>query len=79
MAKVFKSAVVGLGGIGNLHSTCIKNNDKAELVCVCDMNKQRGDEAAEKFGVPAVYSVKEMLKNFPEASYAIVNEAGASV
>ncbi|MBR4960803.1 MAG: Gfo/Idh/MocA family oxidoreductase, partial [Clostridia bacterium] len=76
MAKVFKSAVVGMGGIGNLHATCIKNNDKAELVCVCDMNKQRADEAAEKFGVPACYSVKEMLKNFPEIEVVHVTTSG---
>ncbi len=76
MEKIFKSAVVGMGGIGNTHANCIKNNPNAELVCVCDVNKQRADEAAEKFGVPAVYSVKDMLKNYPEIEVVHVTTSG---
>ena len=61
MAKTFKAAVVGMGGIGNTHATCIVNDPLAELIAVCDMRKERADAAAEKFGVPAFYSLKEML------------------
>ena len=66
MAKIFKAAVVGMGGIGNTHATCIKNDPLAELVAVCDLKKQRADDAAEKFGVPAYYSLKDMLAAHPE-------------
>lgn len=53
MEKIFKSAVVGMGGIGHQHAACIQNDALAELVAVCDLNKQKADDAAEKFKVPA--------------------------
>ena len=46
-----KVAVIGMGGIGNTHATCYKENPLAELIAVCDINKQKADDAAEKFGV----------------------------
>jgi len=56
-----KIGVVGMGGIGNLHADCYKNDELSELVAVCDIIKERADRAAERLGVPAFYSVKEML------------------
>lgn len=55
--------VVGMRGIGNTHATAHKNDDLAELVAVCDVIKQPADEAAEKFGVKAYYSLSDMLAN----------------
>ena len=56
-----KVAVIGMGGIGNTHATCYKENPLAELIAVCDINKQKADDAAEKFGVKAFYSIKDMF------------------
>jgi len=71
-----KVAVVGMGGIGNRHAGCYKENALAELVCVCDVNKQRADEAAEKFEVPAFYSLKEVLNAHPELDFVDVTTSG---
>ena len=71
-----KTAVVGMGGIGNTHATCYKNNDLAELVAVCDIVKEKADAAAEKFGVPAFYSEEEMLKAMPEIDIVSVTTSG---
>jgi len=54
--------VVGVGGIGRLHSRCYKADPLAELVCICDIIKQRADAASAEFGVPGYYSVQEMLE-----------------
>jgi len=54
-------AIVGMGGIGNTHATCYTNNPGAEVVAVCDVNKEKADAAAEKYGARAFYSVKELL------------------
>lgn len=56
-----KVAVVGMGGIGNTHADCYQKDELAELIAVCDVKKDKADAAAEKFGVPAYYSLKEML------------------
>ena len=76
MAKIFKAGVVGMGGIGNTHATCIKNDPLAELTAVCDLNKARADAAAEKFGVPAYYSLKDMLAAHPEIEVVHVTTSG---
>jgi len=54
--------VVGLGPIGNLHSRCYRDDPLAELVCVCDIIRERADAASAAFGVPAYYAVRDMLE-----------------
>ena len=58
-----KVGVVGMRGIGNHHAQCHTSDDLADLVAVCDVVKARADEAAEKYGVKAYYSLAEMLRN----------------
>ena len=56
-------AIIGLGGIGNTHAGVYKASDKATLAAICDMDKARADKAAAQFGVPAFYSVADLVKN----------------
>ena len=60
---MLKVAVVGLGGIGNNHARYYQENANAELVAVCDIQPERADKAAEKYGVKAYYSVDELLQS----------------
>lgn len=76
MEKIFKAAVVGMGGIGNTHATCIQNDPLAQLIAVCDVIPAKADAAAEKFGVPAYYSLKEMLIAHPEIEVVHVTTSG---
>ncbi len=55
-------AVIGLGPIGNRHARLYRADPLAELVGVCDIRKDRADAAAAAYGVPAFYSVPEMLR-----------------
>ena len=54
-------AVIGLGPIGNLHAGLYQEIAGGELVGVCDIDAARADDAAKRFGVPAYYSVAELL------------------
>jgi predicted dehydrogenase len=54
--------VIGLGPIGNRHSDMYTADPLADLVGVCDKIKERADATAARLGVPAFYSVQEMLK-----------------
>jgi predicted dehydrogenase len=56
-----RACVIGLGPIGNLHAAIYREHAGCELVGLCDVDRQRADTAAESFGVPAFYSVDEML------------------
>ncbi|NLE14043.1 MAG: Gfo/Idh/MocA family oxidoreductase [Clostridiales bacterium] len=74
--KPLKVGVVGMGGIGNTHSAAYVNDELAELVCVCDLIKAKADAAAEKFGVKAYYSLKDMLHAHPELDIVDVTTSG---
>lgn len=71
-----KIGIVGMGGIGNTHGDCYKNNELAELVAVCDVVKEKADKAAEKFGVKAYYSLRDMLAAHPELDLVDVTTSG---
>ena len=71
-----KVGVVGMGGIGHTHCNAYIADELAELVCVCDLRKERADEAAEKFGVEKFYTVKEMLNAHPELDIVDVTTSG---
>ncbi len=53
-----KVGVVGMGGIGNTHANCHKNDSLSELVAVCDVVKEKADAAAAQYGVKAYYSLQ---------------------
>ncbi len=55
--------VVGMSGIGNTHATSYKQDALAKLVAVCDVVREKADEAAKKYGVKTYYSLKDMLAN----------------
>lgn len=54
--------VIGMGPIGNRHADLYQEMKNAELVAVCDIDRERADAAASRLGVPAFYSVPDMLK-----------------
>ncbi|MGI6529809.1 MAG: Gfo/Idh/MocA family protein [Clostridia bacterium] len=71
-----KVGIVGMGGIGNVHASCYVNDELAELVAVCDIVKEKADSAAERWGVKAYYSIKDMLKDRPDIDIVDVTTSG---
>ena len=58
---MLKVAVIGMRGIGANHAEVYARSDKADLVAVCDMVKERADAAAARFGATPHCSVEELL------------------
>ncbi len=58
---MLRVGVIGLGPIGNLHADIYRADPLAELVGVCDRDKDRADTAAARLGVPAFYDAPAML------------------
>ena len=54
-------AIIGMGNIGRTHAGVYQASERAHLTAVCDMDKSIADAAAARFGVPAFYSVAELL------------------
>lgn len=54
-------AVIGLAGVGRAHVDRWARNPNAELVSVCDINRQIADEFAAEYEVKGYASTEEML------------------
>jgi predicted dehydrogenase len=71
-----KVGIVGMRGIGNTHADAHTSDELAELVAVCDVVKERADQAAEKYGVKAYYSLQDMLEGEPGLQVVDVTTGG---
>ena len=56
-----KVGIVGSHGIVVPHVKAYSQDPLGELVAICDLVRERADSAAEKYGVRAYYSLREML------------------
>ncbi|MGE3270131.1 MAG: Gfo/Idh/MocA family protein [Chloroflexota bacterium] len=57
-----RAGLIGAGYIVERHIPAWQATPDAELVAVCDLNRERAEERARQFGIPAVYdSVEAML------------------
>lgn len=71
-----KVGVVGLRGIGTNHANCYVQDELAELVAVCDLVKEQADSVADRFGVKAYYTLKEMVESEPDLDIVDVSTGG---
>lgn len=58
---MLRVAVIGMGPIGNLHARVYQNDPLAQLVGVCDKDRERADAAAGKYSVAEFYDAAQML------------------
>jgi predicted dehydrogenase len=60
--KKYSVVVVGLGKRGMHHADAFANNGRFEIVGLCDIDKERVDAAAKKFGKPKTATDAKALK-----------------
>ena len=53
--------LIGLGNMGGAHLGFIAGVERAELAVVCDIDRAKADQAADKTGVAVAYSYKDVL------------------
>ena len=58
---MLRTCVIGLGPIGNRHADIYVENERAELIGVCDIDETRANVAADRLGITAFYNVQKML------------------
>ena len=56
-----KSCIVGYGAVGPVHADAVNGIDGAELYAVCDINSERAELCAEKYGCLVYTDFYEML------------------
>ena len=65
--KKWKIAVIGVGGISEMHIASYLRDPDVELYAFCDINEKRLHEMGEKYGISRLYTDKdEMLRALPE-------------
>ena len=69
-------AIVGLGGIGQIHARCYNANPHSKVVAVCDAIEEKAHAAGDSLGCPAFSSVRSMLKSGIRIDAAGVTTAG---
>jgi predicted dehydrogenase len=65
MMSEYRFGIVGCGRISKRHSEILGSGliDGAQLSAVCDIQPDRADEMAQKFGVKAYYNLEDMLNS----------------
>lgn len=66
-------AIIGAGTWGQVHAGIYREHPYAEPVAICDLNEEKARAAAEKYGIPAVYTdYHKMLAEVPCDAVSIV-------
>ena len=61
--KKINFGIIGCGRIAYKHAEAIKKNEKANLLCVCDVIKERAVDYKDKYGAQNHYTdYQELLK-----------------
>ncbi|MDE2911349.1 MAG: Gfo/Idh/MocA family oxidoreductase [Paracoccaceae bacterium] len=54
-------AIVGMGGIGDIHAGVYDADERCQVVAVCDVNQDKAAEAGQRYGCPSFTSTDEMV------------------
>ena len=60
---MLKAGIIGCGGISQAHAEGYRKGGKAELVAFYDVDEQRAEDYAEKYGGKAYPTAEDMLNN----------------
>ncbi len=70
MAEKIKTAVIGVGHLGQAHARVHASLEQVDLVAVCDVNEARGREIAERHSTSFVRDYRELLDRVEAVSVA---------
>ena len=60
---MMNACIVGYGAIGPVHAEALSHIDNARLYAICDIDQERADTAAQKFGAVAYYDYDECIRD----------------
>jgi predicted dehydrogenase len=70
MIDKIKTAVIGVGHLGQAHARVYTSLEQAELVAVCDSNETQGRAIAERYGTRFVRDYRDLLGDVEAVSVA---------
>ncbi|MHC4871474.1 MAG: Gfo/Idh/MocA family protein [Planctomycetota bacterium] len=66
MSDTIKASIIGCGTVSPSHVESYLAADGVELVCLCDLNKERARELADKYSIPNITTDYKELYNNPD-------------
>ncbi len=70
MPEKLKTAVIGVGHLGQAHARIYAGLPEAELVAVCDLNEDQGRAIAGRYGTKFIRDYRELLDSVEAVSVA---------
>jgi predicted dehydrogenase len=70
MTDKIKTAVIGVGHLGQAHARVYASLERADLVAVCDLNENQGRAIAERHGTRFIRDYRELLGQVEAVSVA---------
>ncbi len=61
MNEKLKTGIIGCGKVADIHATALTTLEKSVFTAVCDKDKKRAQEFAQKYGVKAYSVVEDMV------------------
>lgn len=71
--KKIRVGVIGTGALGQHHVRIYHELPDAELITICDSDKERGKELANKYGVGFTTNYHDLIGSVDAVSIAIPN------
>lgn len=73
MQQSWRVGLLGAGYILKAHAKALATMPNVEMVAVCDISRDRAEEAAAMFSIPGVFvSLEDMLKEKPEVVHVLL-------
>ena len=68
----FRAGIVGAGYVSAYHIRAVQSLPFAKVVAIADLNRERAEELARRFRIPAVYtSLDEMRRDSPDVIHVL--------
>lgn len=77
--KRLKTAVIGAGKMGSLHSRIYSQMDQVELVAIVDTQKDKAQQLADKYGCKALDNPTEILEQVDAVTISVPTEFHSQV
>ena len=69
--QTLKTAVIGVGYLGNFHAEKYQQSPDAELVAVVDLNLDQAKKVGDRLGIPALDSYEPLLQQVDAVSIVV--------
>src|SRR5690242_11621451 len=79
---MLRTAVIGVGHLGKQHArihAALADEGRSKFAGICDLDKARGDEIGNQYGVPSSSDWRDLISKVEAVSLAVPTESHAEI